>query len=115
VPEEPQPAHPSAPTPERLAELLQSHASAATIFGAPVEQDGVIVVPAARAMYGFGGGSGHQGAEGGAGGGLMIRPDGYIEIRGGRARYRRIGPSVSGLLVPTLMAAFVYLALRRRL
>jgi uncharacterized spore protein YtfJ len=74
---------------DRLAEKLGGSAKAATIYGAPVEHDGVTVIPVAKAMYGFGGGSGNRsGEEGsGGGGGVMIKPVGYIEMKQGSSRF----------------------------
>lgn len=77
---------------ERLAQRLGITASASTIYGEPVERDGVTVIPAARAAYGFGGGSGSKaGEEGtGGGGGVAIKPVGYIEIKDGITKFRSI-------------------------
>lgn len=77
---------------ERLAEKLGLTAPAANIYGEVVERDGVTVIPVARIMYGLGGGSGHKGGEEGtgAGGGVWAKPVGYIEMKGGEARFRPI-------------------------
>ena len=77
---------------DRLAQRLGISAKASTIYGEPVERDGVTVIPAAKAMYGFGGGSGAKaGEEGtGGGGGVAIKPVGYIEIKDGNTRFRSI-------------------------
>lgn len=76
---------------ERLAQRLGVSADASHIFGAPVERDGLTVIPVARAVYGFGGGSGsRQGEEGaGGGGGVALTPVGFIELKAGEARFRR--------------------------
>ena len=80
---------------EKLAEKLGAAAQAAHIFGEPVERDGVTVIPVATARLGLGGGgrkrglaARHQGI--GGGGGVVIQPVGYIEIKGGETRYRPI-------------------------
>lgn len=106
---------------ERLGERVGLRASAATVFGEPVERDGVTVVPVARAMYGFGGGSGQDAAGdkagGGGGGGAMVRPAGFIEIAGGRAVYRPLRDPVRDIVVPAAAAwgiALAVRALRRR-
>ena len=52
-----------------IAGKLGATARAATIFGDPVERDGVTVIPVARAGWGFGGGVGRKKDENGAGGG----------------------------------------------
>ncbi|WP_299991432.1 spore germination protein GerW family protein [uncultured Pontibacter sp.] len=77
---------------ERLAQRLGISANASTIYGEPVERDGVTVIPAAKAMYGFGGGSGSKaGEEGtGGGGGVGIKPVGYIEIKDGNTKFKSI-------------------------
>lgn len=67
------------------------------VFGAPVEKDGVVVIPVATLRSGAGGGSGSQdgGGEGsgsgqGSGGGigLVARPAGVYVIKGGDAYWR---------------------------
>ena len=77
---------------ERLAQRLGITANASTIYGEPVERDGVTVIPAAKAMYGFGGGSGSKaGEEGtGGGGGVGIKPVGYIEIKDGNTKFKSL-------------------------
>jgi uncharacterized spore protein YtfJ len=77
---------------ERLADSVGATARAAAVFGDAVEGEGVTVVPVARARWGFGGGSGGREGEQGAGGGggTSVSPVGYIELRAGEARFRRI-------------------------
>lgn len=113
----------------RLAERLGASASASTVFGDPVERDGVTVIPVARVRWGVGGGSGgrghgrkrgkaeedeqnkqsdqNQGA--GGGGGVQASPLGFIELRGGQARYRRVHDplrlAIAGLLLPITISA----------
>ena len=74
-----------------LAERIGGRVGAATVFGAPVERDGVTVVPVAAARFGFGGGGGSdpgKGQEGeGGGGGGTVAPTGYIELKDGRSRF----------------------------
>ncbi len=93
---------------ERLAERLGS-ADARTIYGASVERDGTTIIPVARIRYGFGGGSGAKASGGlrgdGAGGGANIAPVGYIEIRSGAARFRRIRATEPALMVLAFGAA----------
>ena len=74
-----------------LAERIGARLGAGTVFGAPVERDGVTVVPVAVARFGFGAGSGsdpskRQEGEGGGGGGT-VAPTGYIELKDGRSRF----------------------------
>jgi hypothetical protein len=77
---------------ERLAERVGATARASAVFGDAVEGQGVTVIPVARAKWGFGGGSGGRDGEQGAGGGggTAVSPVGYIELRAGEARFRRI-------------------------
>lgn len=76
---------------ERLAERLGAQARASTIYGEPVDREGVTVVPVARAVWGCGGGSGRddeQQVGSGGGGGMIVTPMGYIEIKDGESTYR---------------------------
>jgi uncharacterized spore protein YtfJ len=74
-----------------LSERLGTQFSATNVFSAPIERDGVTVVPVASVRFGLGGGGGedrekHQdGAGAGAGG--TVTPMGYIEVREGQSRY----------------------------
>jgi uncharacterized spore protein YtfJ len=79
---------------EQVAARLGATANGRTIFGEPVREGNVTVVPVARVRYGFGLGRGaadHQ-KGGGGGGGVQVTPAGYIEIREGKARFREIHP-----------------------
>lgn len=81
---------------QQLAEKLGIAANSATIYGEPVERDGITVIPVSKAMYGFGGGSGagakgaEEGSGSGGGGGMVLTPVGYIEIKDGTSRFRSI-------------------------
>jgi uncharacterized spore protein YtfJ len=86
----------------RLAEKLGPHGHARSVFGEPVTQGEVTVVPVAKVRWGFGGGQGHGAAAigkatnsgdmvgAGGGGGVMVTPLGYIELKNGQSRYRPI-------------------------
>ena len=68
----------------RLADRIGDRFTATTVFGAPVERDGVTVIPVAAVRFGLGGGGGEdprteQGGDG-AGAGGTATPAGYIEI-----------------------------------
>jgi uncharacterized spore protein YtfJ len=91
----------------KFVQALGGTARADAVFGDPVERDGVTIVPVARVRFGGGGGSGRgpgrrkrgeQSApdqEGyGHGGGAQATPLGYIELRDGQARYKRIADPV---------------------
>src|SRR5687768_18367000 len=74
-----------------LADRMGARLGTSTVFGAPVERDGVTVVPVAVARFGMGAGSGsdpakHQEGEGGGGAG-SVTPIGYIELKDGGSRY----------------------------
>jgi len=75
-----------------MAEKLGAVAKAATVFGEPVERDGVTVIPVAKARWGFGGGAGRSKDEDGAGGGggVTVTPVGFIEIKNHEANFRPI-------------------------
>jgi uncharacterized spore protein YtfJ len=74
-----------------LAERIGARLSASTVYGTPVERDGVTVVPVAAARFAIGGGGGSdptkaQEGEGGGGAG-SVTPVGYIELKDGGSRY----------------------------
>jgi uncharacterized spore protein YtfJ len=112
----------------KLVEALGGTASAQAVFGAPVEKDGVTVVPVARVRFGVGGGGGRgpgrrkKGDAGdgeqagyGHGGGVQAAPVGYIELPGGKASYRRISdparPMAIALLFPLVGAIAISILL----
>jgi uncharacterized spore protein YtfJ len=74
-----------------LAERIGARLGAATVFGAPVERDGVTVVPVAVARFAIGAGAGTDPTKGqqgeGGGGGGAVAPIGYIELKDGRSRF----------------------------
>lgn len=72
-----------------LDALLQGHRDAVNvrkIYGDPVEQNGVTLVPAAKVFGGTGGGGDAEG-DGGAGFGLIGRPVGAYVIKGDNVRW----------------------------
>lgn len=91
---------------DALSRDLRASANISSVFGSPVERGGTTVIPVARARWGMGGGGGNRGAGfdqrapaanesrtgsgGGGGGGIVVEPAGYIEISGGRSRFRAI-------------------------
>ena len=108
---------------ERLAELIGAKAGVRTVFGEPVQQGGVTVIPVARVRWGFGGGGGRSeaAADGpasgsGGGGGVAADPIGYVEIGSDGATFRPIRepyPSPAFLIASGLTAAIVIRALAR--
>lgn len=112
---------------EGLAERLGLHARAAAVFGDPVQQGGVTVIPVAKVRYGFGGGSGSDTADAdngakhdegsGGGGGVIASPLGFIELSDGSARFKPIGDPMSAVpvILASAFAAWVVLRGLRRL
>src|SRR5262245_19608622 len=94
---------------QRVGETVGQRAQVSTIFGEPVEREGVTVIPVGKARFGFGGGGGSgsrqgdEGSGGGGGGGAAVCPVGYIELHGGSAKFKRI-------LTPTDMFALTVAA-----
>lgn len=66
-------------------ELAQEAMTARRVFGEPYEQEGAVVIPAARVS---GGGGGGGGPTGGGGFGLSASPAGAFVIRNGEVRWR---------------------------
>ena len=97
---------------ERLGQILGSSATARTVYGEAVSHDGVTVIPVARAMYGFGGGSGTSPKNevgSGGGGGVILTPVGFIELKEGRSRFRPIRHSVVPLVAVSGLVALLLL------
>lgn len=100
---------------ETLADRIGNSIHARTVYGEPVERQGVTVIPVAKARYGFGGGSGvSKAAEHGAGGGggASVRPIGYIEIRDGSSRFHSIRDPATAVSMIAVSGFFGWLALR---
>jgi uncharacterized spore protein YtfJ len=74
-----------------LAEHVGARCTASTVFGVPVTNNGVTVIPVARSRFVFGGGGGSDPAKGqngeGGGGAGVSAPVGYIELKGDRTRF----------------------------
>ncbi|MGH2792822.1 MAG: hypothetical protein ACRDKG_00810 [Actinomycetota bacterium] len=88
------------------------------VFGEPIHENGVIVVPASAIRGGGGGGGGPHpsgtGEGGGGGFGLMARPVGAYVIRGDQVEWRpaidvtrlaTAGAAVAGLAILTIRTA----------
>ena len=99
---------------EGIADRLGGRASASAVYGAPVERDGVTVIPVAKVRWAFGGGGGSgaggdRGGEGsgeGGAGAVVASPVGYIEIKNGESEFRRIkDPTAVLLAVPPIIVA----------
>jgi uncharacterized spore protein YtfJ len=117
-------AGPTAALLERLAERLGGQAGATAVYGAPVERDGVTVVPVAKVTWGLGVRGAtkttSEDSEPRGGGGVMVAPLGYIEIARGEARFRPIRDPMllwgaGSLLVAAGLSAWLVLGGLRRL
>ena len=107
-----------------MAEKLGAVARAATVFGEPVERDGITVIPVAKARWGFGGGAGQRKDEGaggkqedgaGGGGGVQVTPVGFIEIKNSEANFRPIRRvSVPWIIMGSLFSLFLLRETRKR-
>lgn len=100
---------------ETLAERIGNSVHARTVYGEPVERQGVTIIPVAKARYGFGGGSGVSRAGehgGGGGGGAFVKPIGYIEIRDGSSRFHSIRDPATVVSAIAVSGFFVWLVLR---
>jgi len=104
----------TAPLIEKLADRIGARATVKAAFGEPVVRGGLTVVPVARVVWGFGGGSGEDptGAGGtGAGGGSMVRPIGYLEITDDTATFQPLRPAWAdpALLLSSAFAGWLVL------
>lgn len=100
-----------------MAEKLGAVAQASTVFGEPVERDGITVIPVAKARWGFGGGagqrkdqegSGTQEDGAGGGGGVQVTPVGFIEIKNYEANFRPIRTvSLSWIIAGGILGLFM--------
>lgn len=99
-----------------MAEKLGAAARAATIYGEPVERNGITVIPVAKVRWGFGGGAGQRndGDGAGGGGGAQVSPVGFIEISQGRAEFRPIKLVSPAWIVAGGLAAILLLKIRTR-
>ncbi len=105
---------------ERIGQTVGQRAQVSTIFGEPVEREGVTVIPVAKARFGFGGGGGSgaheddEGSGGGGGGGVAVSPIGYIEVRDRSSEFKRISTSFD-LLALVAAASVAAVAVKRLL
>jgi uncharacterized spore protein YtfJ len=119
---------------ERLAERIGAKVNVSTVFGEPVERDGITVIPVAKVRWGFGGGAGgpvavgpglDDGGDGarsstgqGGGGGATADPVGWVEIGPEGAVFKPIVPAMPSpgfLLAAGATAALVLRGLTRLL
>jgi uncharacterized spore protein YtfJ len=103
---------------ERIGLTVGNRAHVSTVFGEPVQREGLTVIPVARARFGFGGGGGSGGREGeegsggGGGGGASITPIGFIEVRNSSAEFKRIA-TPTDLVAIAAAAAMAVLTIKR--
>jgi uncharacterized spore protein YtfJ len=105
---------------EKLADQVGARVTASTIFGAPVEREGVTVIPVGSVRFALGGGGGTDatGKGEGEGGGAMGAgaATGYIELKDGRSRFVPVvhPARMFALLCATVTGTFVIVGLARR-
>lgn len=103
---------------QRIGQTVGDRAQVSTIFGEPVEREGLTVIPVAKARFGFGGGGGggsregDEGSGGGGGGGVSVSPIGYIEVHDRAAAFKRIS-TPTDLLALVAAASLAALTLKR--
>ena len=97
--------------PEDLLKGTRDALTARTVYGEPIERDGVTVIPAA-AVRGGGGGGGDAEGDGGGGFGLVGRPVGAYVIKHGEVTWKPAVDPARVLLA--LLAAFALWAFARR-
>jgi uncharacterized spore protein YtfJ len=92
---------------EELLSKARDSMSVSTVYGPPVDQDGITVIPAARVVGGGGGGTGHDegGPEGEGGGfGMTAKPAGAYVIDHGKVSWQ---PAVDPARIAWAVAAVV--------
>jgi uncharacterized spore protein YtfJ len=105
---------------QRIGQMVGDKAKVSTVFGEPVEREGITVIPVAKARFGFGGGGGagarggDEGSGGGGGGGAVVSPVGYIEVHDGVAHFKRISGPVD-LVALVVAASLAALTVKRLL
>jgi uncharacterized spore protein YtfJ len=105
---------------QRIGQTVGDNAKVSTVFGDPVEREGITVIPVAKTRFGFGGGGGagarggDEGSGGGGGGGAVVSPVGYIEVHDDTAQFKRISSAVD-LLALVVAASLATLTVKRLL
>ena len=103
---------------EQIGQTVGQKANVSSVFGEPIEREGLTVIPVAKARFGFGGGGGSgsregdEGGGGGGGGGALVSPIGYIELHDGSAEFRRISTPLDFLAL-VAAASVIAVAVRR--
>jgi uncharacterized spore protein YtfJ len=103
---------------EQIGQTVGQKANVSSVFGDPIEREGLTVIPVAKARFGFGGGGGSgsregdEGGGGGGGGGALVSPIGYIELNDGSAEFRRISTPMDFLAL-VAAASVIAVAVKR--
>ena len=103
---------------EQIVQTVGRKANVSSVFGEPIEREGLTVIPVAKARFGFGGGGGSgsregdEGGGGGGGGGALVSPIGYIELHDGSAEFRRISTPMDFLAL-VAAASVIAVAVKR--
>jgi uncharacterized spore protein YtfJ len=98
-----------------LAERVGARFAASTVFGEPVRDGGITVIPVATVRFGLGAGAGSDPAKGqdgeGGGAGGSSAPAGYIELKDGRSRFVPVvhPARMVGLVGATILAGLLIL------
>ena len=89
---------------QEILAKAQDSLTVTRVYGAPIEKDGLMIIPAASVSGGGGGGGGPADTGGGVGYGLRARPVGAFVIKGGEVRWEPALDStriaLRGMLVP---------------
>lgn len=102
--------------PEELLSGVRDSISVRRVYGDPIEQDGVVVIPAAS-VGGGGGGGGDNDENGGGGFGLRARPVGAYVIKDGEVSWKPaidVGRMLLGWQVVVGIGAVALWAFARR-
>ncbi len=101
---------------DELIEGAREAISVRRVFGDPIEEDGVTVIPAAAVRGGGGGGADTEG-NGGTGFGLTASPVGAYVIKDGEVSWKpAVNPNrmILGWQIVSALAVFAWLRVRAR-
>ncbi|WP_037304981.1 sporulation protein [Amycolatopsis orientalis] len=101
---------------EKIVGVMRDNLTVRRVYGEPVENDGVVIIPAASVIGGGGGGHGSEQEKEGEGGGFILaaRPVGAYVLKGGDVRWV---PAVDVTFLGAVFAitvAAIHRARRRR-
>lgn len=101
---------------EKIVGVMRDNLTVRRVYGEPVENDGVVVIPAASVIGGGGGGSGTEQDKEGEGGGFLLaaRPVGAYVLKGGDVRWVPAVDLTFLGLVFAIMVASIHKARRRK-